>query len=86
MALNAGTASVATGTLAKAIYDNILAASDLGAFDPEADPAVTAVAAQKAFAAAIAQAVVEHITANAEVSVTVTLPTGGDAEGSGTIS
>lgn len=86
MALNAGTASVTTGTLAKAIYDKILAASDLGAFDAEADPATTAVAAQKAFAAAIAQAVVEHITANAEVSVTVTLPTGVDAEGSGTIS
>jgi hypothetical protein len=77
MALNAGDETVAAGTLAKAIYDNILAASDAGEFDEEADPAETAEAAQKRFAAAIAQAIVTHFTNNAEIEVTISTGTGG---------
>lgn len=77
MALNAGDENVAAGTLAKAIYDNILAASDVGAYDSEADPAEVAETAQKAFAAAIAQAIVSHFIANAEVSITVAASTFG---------
>jgi hypothetical protein len=79
MALNAGDETVAPGTLAAAIYEGILAAAEGGsALDPEATPEELAAmgedeaeAAQKRFAAAIAQAVVDHIVNNAEITITV---------------
>lgn len=62
--LNAGTTELESGTLAAAIYDGLVA--EFGS------PAEDAVPAWTGAAAAIANAVVDHFTNNADVTVSVT--------------
>ncbi len=64
MSMDAGDETVGAGTMAKAIYDAL--ASVFGAA-PDADQDDN----RKKAAAAIAQGVVSHIAANAEVDVTI---------------
>ncbi len=62
--LDAGTSSLESGTLAREIYDNLVA--EFGTPEDDAVPAWTGAAV------AIANAVVSHFTDNAEITVSVT--------------
>lgn len=66
MSLNAGNRNVVTGTMARAIYDEI--EGELDGFEPDPDdPGVL----WARLSAAIARGVVEYLVANTDVSVTI---------------
>jgi 20S proteasome alpha/beta subunit len=60
MSMTAGDETVQAGTMAKAIYDKL---------DELIDPNVSGDDARKLVAAALAQAIVEYMTANADVEI-----------------
>lgn len=66
MSMSPGTRTVTAGTMARAIYDEIEA--ELDGFEPDPDDPGTLWAR---LAAAIANGVITHMTANADVRVTI---------------
>jgi hypothetical protein len=71
MSMSPGTRTVGSGTMARAIYDEIEA--ELDDFDPDPDdPGVL----WARLAAAIANGVIAHMTANAAVRVSITTSDG----------